>query len=137
MENILTEMPKLSGKYRCTMKVYQRYGTEWGATFEAIGAKGAVHYHVSSYKNSDGIISYSSGLEFHYRQPPRYMQDKPPSQDKCHLLQAPCWHDGTSLYASEAYEPLFLRGCYDAIFRLLERDAEEKFNPNAEESEAA
>lgn len=131
MQALLDNLPKLSGKYRCTMRVYQRFG-DWGASFEAIGAKGAVHYHVSRC-TLHGQLHYSSGLEFHYRTPPDYMQDKPPSHDECPLLKAPCWHDGTSLYAAETYEPLFLQGCYDVIFHFLERDAEEHFNPVKEQ----
>lgn len=132
MSNIITEMPKTSGKYRCTMRVYQRFGNEWGASFEVIGAKGAAHYHVSKYE-MEGKVSYSSGLEFHYRTPPDYMKDKPPSHDECYLLKAPCWHDGTSLYAMERYEPLFLQGCYNSTFHMLESDAEKTFNSSAEE----
>lgn len=134
MSDILDNMPKsLSGKYRCTMRVYDRFG-DWAASYEVIGAKGAVHYHVSRWKGSDGIISYSSGLEYHYRSPPDYMQDKPPSHDECHLLKSPCWHDGTSLYASEVYEPLFRMSQHESIFWQLERDAENAFNPVIEET---
>lgn len=127
MNNILDEMPELSGKYRCKFKIYERF-SDWAAMFEIVGAKGGVHYHVSRYKDTNGSTSYSSGLEFHYRTPPDYMKDKPPSHDECFLLKCPCWHDGTSLYASEVYEPMFLRGDYSGIFRQMERDAEEKFN---------
>jgi len=129
--NLLDQFPKLTGKYRCKMNIYERFGA-WAASYEAIGAKGAVHYHVSRHMDSEGNISYTSGLEYHFRSPPAYMQDSPPSHDECHLLKAPCWHDGTSLYASEVYEPLFLRSQHESIFRQLEHDAERTFGTIAE-----
>ncbi len=57
-----------------------------GATFEAIGAEGAIHYHVSKCE-LNGETHWSSGLEYHHRTPPDYMKDKPPSRDEYHLLK--------------------------------------------------
>ena len=132
MKNIMDEMPKLSGKYRCEMVVFERFG-DWGVMYKAIGAKGAVHLHISRYSSSESGLMYSGGLEYHYRSPPDYMKDKPPSHDECQILKCPCWHDGTSLYASEVYQPMFLRNDHEGIFRQLERDAERNFNPQSEE----
>lgn len=50
---------------------------------------------------------YYGGLEMHYRAAPDYMRESPPSQKMCWLLEAPCWHDGTSLYASEVIIPFW------------------------------
>ena len=33
-----------------------------------------------------------------------------PSQDLCHLLLGPCWHDGSSYYFSKFLEPALVRG---------------------------
>lgn len=132
MKTMMDLMPNLSGKYRCQMVVFERFG-DWGVRYEAVGSKGAVHFHIARHKEPGGGYFYSCGLEYHYRSPPPHMQDRPPSHDECSLLKCPCWHDGTSLYASEIYEPMFLRNDHEGIFRQLERDAESNFNPQPED----
>lgn len=122
---IIRTLPTPTEQYRCKIEFYERFGA-WGAMFILVHAKGALHYHVSSYE-SDGVVNYSSGLECHYRTPPDYMANRPPSHDVCHILKCPCWHDGTSLYASEKYEPMFIRGDYNGIIQQLKYDADNYF----------
>ena len=67
---------------------------------------------------------------------PQY-PDEPPSQVPCWLLKVPCWHDGTSLYATDTLWPMvegYLRGGeHEQIFRLLEWEADRVFAIRCEE----
>ena len=74
-------------------------------TWSVVGKPGGIHLHIRESGKPDH--PYFGGLEVHYRQPPDYMKDKPPSQEHCWLLDAPCWHDGSSLQAEEIWIPLW------------------------------
>ena len=65
--------------------------------------------HIWIAKSVAGGREYYGGLEMHYRAAPDYMKEHPPSNTNCWLLNAPCWHDGTSLYAHEVIIPFWLR----------------------------
>jgi hypothetical protein len=109
--------------------------------WELVGPEGGIHLHVSLHEAKFG--GNSCGLEFHraawsMRRPPK----DAPSQGKCWLIGGPCWHDGTSLYASEHVWPIvqsMLRsGDHEAIFRLLEGEYDSHFGkPEIEEEETA
>lgn len=90
-----------------------------------IGRHGAVHLHFSCYKYGDEPEkkSWSGGVEYHYRTPPPYMDDRPPSHANCPFLNSNCWHDGSSNQAT-AYLDYFLHGYHDLIFSGLIRDYE-------------
>jgi len=93
-----------------------------------IGPLGALHLHISEYSEKDHEAS--GGIEVHYRHPPDYMQDKAPSQDECWLLKCPCWHDGSSMAASDRWIPLW-QGApndHDGIFRALRSEVASRFN---------
>lgn len=122
-------------KYRCKYE----YSKPWGNpnhVWTVIGARGAIHFHVSDMgeRKADAWDRYSGGLEVHYRSAPDYMADQAPSQDKCWLIGCPCWHDGTSLYASETIIPFWLASPNDheRMFNFLIRDYENRFLPKAE-----
>lgn len=70
------------------------------------GPLGAIDFHFDG--NEERIAKYgpTAGLECHWRTPPAYMADRAPSHRDCITLRAPCWHDGTSLYATENLFPL-------------------------------
>ncbi len=75
-------------------------------SYSIVCREGAIEFNVTEYgKRDDGLPEFSGGLEIHYREPPDYMAKRAPSHDKCHLIGQPCWHDGTSLYASEVLIP--------------------------------
>lgn len=84
---------------------------------------GALQLHVSEYKSGDGIAR-SFGLERHYNYRPSYMErGTAPSHKHCWLLEAPCWHDGSSLWAEEVFMSFFIGGDYanrdmDILYRL-------------------
>jgi hypothetical protein len=89
---------------------------DWEYRWEILGAHGGAHLSIRPYKTSSGVVEHSAGLEMHYRRPPKYMGDCAPSYARCFLLEAPCWHDGTSMYAQDFFVPLFLARAEDLIF---------------------
>jgi hypothetical protein len=97
-----------------------------------VGAKGAVHLHITDYGEKYGT-QYSGGIETHWRSPPECMQDQPPSQDTCWLLHCPCWHDGSALQVTEFWIPRWLAmqlespDYHNAMFALLESEMAGKF----------
>ena len=93
-------------------------------SWELVGPAGGIHFHASGLHQG----SWSCGLEIH-----RLNGDgeNAPHHVNCWLLKAPCWSDGTSLYAEETLWPMvesYLRsGDHDIIFRLLESEYDERF----------
>ena len=107
---------------RYTMKYTREWWIDcWQHRWEILGADGGAHLSIRPYKLSDGPVEYSAGLEMHYRRPPNHMDGCAPSYARCFLLEDPCWHDGTSLYAQEHFVPMFLRDDHDGIFSEMKR----------------
>lgn len=105
--------------------------------WELVGPDGGIHFHVSLTKGYDP----SCGLEFHHAARARYRCDDAPDHVKCPLIGEPCWHDGTSLYASEtvwpSIEPMLRSGDHETIFRHLEYEYDRHFKRVLEDREAA
>jgi hypothetical protein len=105
--------------------------------WELVGPEGAVHFHVTETEK----FGDSCGLEFHHGLRAGWYKDRAPDHINCPLTGGPCWHDGTSLYASETLWPMIkpmLRGHeHDAIFRCLEGEYNSRFGAPAEADEAA
>lgn len=121
----------LTSKYRCRYVYSARFGSP-RHSYELIGAVGGIHFHVTDYGDEHAAKfgeRYSGGLEIHLRQPAEYQRHDPPSQDECWLLKCPCWHDGSSLYASETIIPFWLcdPGDHERMFGWLRREAERRF----------
>jgi hypothetical protein len=92
-------------------------------SYEIHCAQGAVAFNVQIHTKNE--YSPSCGLEFHSRTP---TYDNAPSHVKCNVLNAPCWHDGTSSYAhtlweEHGWERCCQNGNHDAIFRQMETEA--------------
>lgn len=67
--------------------------------------KGAIHIH-GCLSALEGLpTEWLGGIETHLPHPFDYGSQDTPSHDHCWLLQAPCWHDGTSLGFSENVAP--------------------------------
>ena len=103
------------------------FAGSWSHSYSLVGRYGGLSLNIREYKDTP-----SAGLEYHYRQPKDYMDDCP-SHEKCHVINGPCWHDGTSLYARERYLPLFEAGYEDLIFSFMTSDANEAFYPDKED----
>lgn len=130
------------------MTRYRHHKYTWTKPFgsvrhnwEVVGPLGAVHFHVGITEN----YPPSAGLEFHHTEAFRaksdYRTDDAPDHIDCPLTGGRCWHDGTSLYASEHLWPRiedYLRaGDHERIFRVLEREADERFGHTATREEVA
>ena len=122
-------------RYRCEYRLSWPYGQPCH-TWILIGAIGALHLHVTdrgkgaepTFGDSTGDRFYG-GIEIHYRQPTGHMRLKPPSHDHCGVLNAPCWHDGSSLRATEYWIPLWLEEPHDhaRLFSALAVEADQRF----------
>lgn len=98
------------------------------------GPGGGLSFHVSIMDDEPGREP-SAGLEFHHLAPP-YGEDEAAHHSPCWLLGAPCWHNGTSLYASESVWPRvhMCKGDHGEIFRVLEREYDAHFRKLREEA---
>jgi len=91
-----------------------KYEVTWSASgpvhvWSLAGFHGGVHLHIHGYRTSpDEEYRWSGGVEAHRKSPPDYSE--PPSHADCWLTGGLCWHDGTSLWATEHWIPRFLRG---------------------------
>lgn len=121
------------------MKLRWKYELTWPFrgpvhTWSVIGPRAAMHLHIHDHGEEYGKKygeRYSGGIEMHYRSPPEYMQDQPPSHDHCHLLQCPCWHDGSILRATEYWIPMWLQSPDDhaRILQAIENELIERTQP--------
>jgi len=124
-------------EWRCKYEFTLRFDNPFHV-YSVLGALGGLSFHVTDRgekEAEEAFGRYSGGLEAHYRTPPDYMSERPPSHDECWLLCAPCWHDGTSLYASETIIPYWLTAPDDHVrmFKFLEQEANERFYAGGEE----
>lgn len=119
-------------KYRHHKYTWARRGDWVIHRWELVGPYGAMHFSAQVHDASSGErYEASCGLETHYATAPEYMRGQAPSQTDCPLTGGWCWHDGTSLYASETLWPEFEQylaaGNHDAVFRTLEYEATRRF----------
>lgn len=125
---------------------YRHHKYTWSKPFSSVrhcwqlvGPKGGIHFTA----NVDEKYPTTCGLEIHYAagHVPEYLSSDAPGDTNCWLIGGRCWHDGTSMYATESLWPMiesWLRiGDHEAIFRCLEREADERFGAPASEDEAA
>lgn len=83
------------------------------------GPKGGISFSASL--SPEGKWGPSCGLEFHHAFDPSNGQEAP-HHSNCWLIGGHCWHDGTSLYASETLWPIIesMGSDHRSIFNLLE-----------------
>ena len=98
-------------KVRKEYKLTEHFGS-WQHSWLIVGRYGAVNLHITERMQNPALAElprFSGGIEIHYRAPPDYMSDQPPSQERCWAFEhgSPCWHDGSSLQAEERYIPLW------------------------------
>jgi hypothetical protein len=93
--------------------------------WELVGPDGGIHLHISLTPE----YPPSCGLEFHHTREAwkrRYGREEPCHHKNCPVLGEPCWHDGTSMWASELWENevrhALKAGAHEEVFRLLERE---------------
>ena len=106
--------------------------SEWNSdqhAWEFRGPEGGIHFRATISKTSEHPPV--CGLEIHRCAPAPYQQGQAPHHIDCPVTGGRCWHDGTSLYASETLWPMFegwLRlGDHASIFRSLEMEYDNRF----------
>lgn len=109
-------------KYTCIMQ----FGT-LNHSWSLRGPAGGVHFHYQEWIDPERSAQFggpTAGLEIHRLQPAEYQQDQAASHAPCWLLGAPCWHDGTSAYATDTLLPIIrsMGSDHPSIFALLERE---------------
>ena len=124
-------------KYKYKYEYSYSFGQYPLHIWSCVGSKGAIHVHITDYGEEHALKygeQYAGGIEFHYRHPPDYM-DTAPTRNNCWLLNSPCWHDGSSLQASEYWIPQWELDPHnhEAMFNLIERRMEQKFTSNPEQ----
>jgi hypothetical protein len=112
-------------RFTCKYEYTHRFGKP-NHCWTVVGRHGAKHLHISP----DADYGDTGGIETHYREPPDYMADDAPSHDQCWLLKAPCWHDGSSMHATEFFIPMWKSAPHDheGMFRLLQREYDRTFS---------
>lgn len=106
-------------------RMYWRFD-RYAYSYEVVGAKGGVALNISSYgKEGDEHNGWSAGIEYHRRESP---DGSAPDHDRCYLLNCPCWHDGSSLYAQETWLPRHLHSSTEDVLLGLQHEAERYFN---------
>lgn len=92
-----------------------------------VGEYGAIEFWImgSTVTDFDGT-GYRGGVEQHNRQPFAYSANSP-DHEHCPVINGPCYHDGSSLYASEVFIPGWLREGDDFVWRKLEQEYEERY----------
>jgi hypothetical protein len=108
---------------------------EWSKPFSSVrhnwslrGPRGGINFHASITDNGD--YDPSCGLEFHRDFDPTNGHQAAHHKN-CWLTGGKCWHEGTSLYASEHVWP-YVKHClrtgdHEAIFRFLEGEYNNHF----------
>jgi len=86
-----------------------------------VGQDGGVDFHVSEAPAGyEAVCPRTARLEIHRRAPADYQRGREADFATCWLLEAPCWCDGTTLYATEHLLPLFDLGLDAAFWLVLE-----------------
>lgn len=117
----------LEYRHRYTFRVELARPThEW----VCIGPHAGIHVHISDSPCTDaGNPKHYGGIEIHYRSPPDYMADSPPSHDCCPYIKCPCWHDGSSLQCTEKWIPFWVRdpNNHERMFAAIEAEMISRF----------
>jgi len=82
------------------------------------GKHGGVHVWAKKMNAEAARISGSKfygGIEVHRARPAEYDDPANPSHDECWLINAPCWHDGSSLKFEEIVAPLIRSIGFDKV----------------------
>lgn len=107
------EIPR---RYRAQIRIAQRYsGGPYSVFYELLCARGGAHAEFYALDEPD---QWSASIEIH-RLNPSDGCDEPPSDQRCWLLCAPCWHEGSSLWVDERLMDPFLAGDHDEVMKRV------------------
>lgn len=119
--------------YRFNGHRYEYRVAPWGNVthhWELRGPEGGIHFHAIVSPTS--AYGPSCGLEVHRCEPADYQKGDAPHHINCPVTGGRCWHDGTSLYATETLWPMFeswlKNGDHPMIFLRLEIEYDNHFS---------
>jgi hypothetical protein len=119
-DHSMSKVHLLPSEYKCRV---ERTFHQWGSvttSFIVVGDVGGLSLNIRESTAGER----SAGLETHSR----YSLGSAPDHDRCHVLGgAPCWHDGTSLYAQEHWLPMFGNISDEQMLHHLCKEADRQF----------
>lgn len=102
---------------------------------QIVGPDGGCEFHFTcnneeQRRYGEGAIT-AGGFECHFKahSRPDYYHDHGAHRHDCEITGGDCWHDGTSLWASEHWLPGMADGGQDWVWRELERAYRERITP--------
>lgn len=119
----------LPSGFRYERRSFLRWG-QWEHRWVAEGAHGACELWIrvlcDKVREMDPLATHSGGFEVHSVKPNDH---RAPDHGECTALSGrPCWHDGSSTYATESWIPMFERGATDEeILRRLAGEYRRRF----------
>jgi len=91
-------------------RVRTREGDKHSEGWAVVGELGAMEFWMFTPLREYG----GGGVEAHLSAPRGY------KHEHCDILNAPCWHDGTSLWASEHWIPMYQACGEEWVYQELE-----------------
>jgi hypothetical protein len=102
--------------------------TDYETRMAVVGPDGAIDFHFTN-AVVDVCGGRIGGVEIHRREPADYQKADEPDHLDCQLLHGKCWHDGSSLYATEVAIPYYEANGEEAMWLWIEREYRERFHP--------
>lgn len=102
-------------------------GPHVAVRMQVIGPDGGCEFHFTCHNEEarrygEGAIT-PGGFECHFKahsRPDYYAEHEKPHRTDCSVTGGDCWHDGTSLWASEHWLPGMAHGGEEWVWRELE-----------------
>lgn len=106
--------------------------------YVVIGEDGAIHFHLMESSEDPKKAfgeRYWGGVEVHSKKQ-MYDHGEKPASENCWILGGQCWHDGSSLMATERFIPEWefcqRIGDFESLWRGLEVMYEKQFSEKGE-----
>lgn len=126
----------MSKKYRHHKYIYTNAFRCPTHRWSILGPMGGCDFH---FTEVDGYPT-TAGIELHHVRACGYRTDEAPDHINCPVTGEPCWHDGSSFYATENLLPMFLdclrHNDQKHAFELLEQEAYRHFSEYERKNEA-
>ena len=106
----------------------------WAHVWQLVCRRGAVHFHATEYDERTRQHTkekFSGGVEFHYLEAFAPDREERPYHQHCEILKQPCWHDGSSMMATDTFIPLIEHGVdssvHSSVFARFRKYADDAF----------
>lgn len=93
-----------------------------------VGKHGGIEFWFIEPAQDDPWKERLGGVETHQRRPMEYSKSQDtPDHKHCEVIDGPCWHDGTSLWASEHWIPMYEACGEEWVWQELETTYLDRF----------